>query len=97
MLGCRGSGLDAEWLYTYLPFVSNLAEKNLSRKWHRLFTKGKNAATTAFVVIKISIYIAQVFDSCRAYSFYSNHTDVLKRNQTCTKVKTMIKGKRERW
>ena len=29
MLGSRGSGFDAGWLYTKFPFFSNLAEKNL--------------------------------------------------------------------
>jgi len=43
-----------------------------------------------------AIHSAQLFDSCRACSFYLNHTDVLKRSQTCTTVKITIKGKWER-
>ena len=31
MLGSRGLGFDAGWLYTQFPFFSNLAEKNLLR------------------------------------------------------------------
>ena len=45
---------------------------------------GDVAATTAFAVIEKSVHSAQMFDSCSACSLYSNHTDVLIRNQTCT-------------